>query len=353
MGIPDETLRAIVEHGSKAPSGDNCQPWILRREGEELHLVNDEGADDSLYNPANIASFVAHGALIENMAIAARSFGWKAEVKFFPKGDRESLIASIRFREAPEKPEPLYPFIETRCTNRLPYRAVPLPASVKETLLSAVKGEEDGRLYLIEDRKDKKTAAKAACLNDRLLFENRKLHDFLFEHIRWTKKEAETAGDGMDIRTLGLNAVQMRLFRLLKPWWMVTKLNLLGFSRLAPMQSYKLAAGASALGLVQMNGTKPVDYVRGGRALQRVWLTAASLGLSFQPMTGITYLMQRLYLFDGSGFSPEHRRLIEEAETRLKEVFPIRRDRAIIMMFRCGYGPAPAAVSLRKPVGIG
>jgi hypothetical protein len=137
-----------------------------------------------------------------------------------------------------------------------------------------------------------------------------------------------------DGKKLCLFNVPERAFRLLENWRLVSFLNLFGLSRIIPFQSYKLCIGSSAMGLIQMPGTTPEDFVLGGRLLQRVWLTAAKYGLAFHPMTGITFLIQRLYLDRGPGFSKAHKKLLEKAWDYIRPVFPVDKSKGIIMLFR-------------------
>lgn len=350
MAIQDGVLKKILEYGVRAPSGDNCQPWRFAASGNRLLVLDDPGRDTSLYNVRNAATLIAHGALIETLSIAATAFGLKADVRLFPGGKDET--ASIAFSPDEAPPDALYAYIHRRTTNRFPYRKRPLDPGAADALAASASPVPGARVALREDREGRRKAARVASVNDRLLFEVRGLHDFLFAQIRWSAREAEATGDGMDIRTLGLNPLQQRLFRLLKPWPMVRALNCTGLSRMVPLQSYMLCSGSAAMGLLTAKGTSPESFINGGRALQRLWLTAASLGLSFQPMAGITFLIQRLYLDGGRGLEGGHRRIVEAAERRLREVFPSTRGDAIVMLFRTGYAAPPAVGSLRRPVTL-
>jgi hypothetical protein len=48
-------------------------------------------------------------------------------------------------------------------------------------------------------------------------------------------------------------------------------------------------------------------------------------------MTGITFLIQRLYLDREPGFSEAHKKLLEKAWDYLQRVFPVDRSKGIIM----------------------
>lgn len=348
MQIPLDTLKAITSYGVMAPSGDNCQPWIFKQEGNSLLLLNDKGKDTSLYNVKNTASLISHGAVLENIRIASLQFGFEFEEELFPMGEGEDVIARLTFHKTGKKPESLFHSIEKRCTNRLKYSSTPLTENTRETLFDSVAGFNGAELFLAESKAEKDIVAKALCVNDRLLFENRSMHDFLFEHIRWNQKEAEKTRDGMDIRTLGLDPIQRRAFKLLRSWAFVSTMNLFGFSRMVPMQSYLLSRGSAAIGLLQIDGVSARDFVRGGAALERLWLTAAGNGLSFQPMTGITFLLNRLNFASGIGLSDKHKELVSEAGKKLKKVFPLSDKKAMIMIFRIGFSKKPGVVSLRR-----
>ncbi len=347
MSMDRELLMGVIEAGIKAPSGDNCQPWRFRLLQDGIQVINDGPRDTSLYNANNIASYIAHGALIENMRISAATIGRDTVIRLFPSGGVDGVVACLEFKKSDVKADRLLPQIERRCTNRRAYKKTPLPGNAAEALRGCAGSIGGGEVFLVEGRTEMETAAKAASLNDRLLFENRRLHDFLFEHIRWSKKEAEECGDGLDIRTLGLNALQRMAFRAMRQWQAVRIANLCGFSRIAQSGSYRLCAGSSALGMILMDGTSDNAFVQGGRLLQRVWLTAASLGLAFQPMTGVTFLIQRLRMAGGEGLNEGHRELLRKAEKDLLTVFPMEKGRAVIMLFRVGYAPEPVR-SLRR-----
>ncbi|MDP3028969.1 MAG: nitroreductase family protein, partial [Deltaproteobacteria bacterium] len=68
--IPKDIIFKIVEAGTWAPSGDNCQPWRFTWNGQKLLLFNVLERDTSIYNSRQRASLIAHGAVLENMDIA-------------------------------------------------------------------------------------------------------------------------------------------------------------------------------------------------------------------------------------------------------------------------------------------
>lgn len=347
--VEEEDIINIIKAGIFAPSGDNCQPWEIYFDGGKLYLKNIKSKDTSLYNVKNIASYIAFGAMIENMIITARSLGYEISTTLFPEGENSSIVATLSFIKGQPAFDPLLNFIDKRCVNRKKYKPMQLETHARESLKKTAAQFKGVELFLIEDEEEKKKLAELLAVNDRILFENKNLHDFLFEHLRWTKKETEKSRDGMSIESLELGFLQSRIFKFLSSWNLVRFLNFLGFSRLVPAQSYKLCTSSSALCVLLMQGLNSESFVDGGRVLQRIWLTAASLGLSLHPMTGITFLIQKLRMGEDKGLSNSHRELLIDIYQRLKDIFPIE-NKAIIMSFRIGYAEQPSDKSLRLPV---
>ena len=64
----------------------------------------------------------------------------------------------------------------------------------------------------------------------------------------------------------------------------------LGFNKLVQQQNVKLYETASAIGTIVADAESPRNASVAGMSIERVWLTATSLGLSMQPLAGLIYL---------------------------------------------------------------
>src|SRR6476620_3096576 len=125
MSLDSATRRRMLEYGAAAPAGDNLQPLLVDWRADTLHLAIDSSRDRSLYNFEYRASHIALGAMIENIAIAARESGLATDVEL-SEAEAGLLAASLTFRSAGVPPDPLCPFILQRCTNRKPYESRPI-----------------------------------------------------------------------------------------------------------------------------------------------------------------------------------------------------------------------------------
>ena len=84
MTVPEGILRAIIQAAIQAPSGDNLQPWRFEYDGEKLFLFQDSARDTSLYNVRQLASYIASGASLENIQLAASAHGYERHGRGHP-----------------------------------------------------------------------------------------------------------------------------------------------------------------------------------------------------------------------------------------------------------------------------
>lgn len=334
-----------------APSGDNSQPWQFRIRDGSLYVYNVPAADETLYNLRQLGSYLAHGALIENIALLASAEGYAADVELFPMAAEPACVARIAFVPSAAEPDPLVEAIPARATNRKPYRREPLRAKDRDALQAAASAP-GGLLRLVEGAPALDELAKAVSVNERLIMEHRGLHDFLFGMIRWSRSE-ERAKPGLYVKTMELPPPVELMFRtVLRSWRALTVLNALGFSRFIPTQSAPVYRASSAFGAIIVAGTEPRDYVLAGRAFERVWLAAVRAGAALQPTTALPYLAARIDKGEADMFSSEHQALIRDAYAPIARAFGLAGRERIAMLFRVGYADAPTATSAKVPPKI-
>jgi len=339
----------IVRAGLLAPSGDNCQPWRFSWNGHQLDVQWDRERAESFYDVRHIASWIALGATLANMELAAHALGLAYGVVVFPKDLGDSVVARVSLQPGRLIREPLVSAIPSRCVNRRPYRHQPLLPNEREALWATVQPFHGMHLSLLEDAGRKARVAALAARNDRLLFEHRALHDGLFRWLRWTSEATRQTGDGIPATSLELSTLERPGFRLLSSWPFACLSAAMGVTRLLPLRTQSTYRQSSAIGLLSMEGTAPEDFVKGGEVLQRLWLTATLKDLAFQPITGITFLWLRTQLLHGEGLSPHHRNLIEQTAHELHELLDLS-QRTPVMVFRLGHAQAPSARALRRPL---
>ena len=348
--VSREVISAIVEAAIQAPSGDNCQPWRFRWDGEHLRILFLADRAESVYDIRSLASWISLGAVITNATLAATQQGLQATVELFPAGESAGVVALVRFVAGSATTDPLAEAIPARCVNRRPYQQEPIPADVREKLQALAASASGTRLSWIETDPAKRRIAALAAQNDRILFENRALHDGVYGWIRWTRADAQRRRDGMPAETLELSRFERPGMRLLGSWRWARLAAALRISRVFPVRARKIYQRSGAIALLSVRGDQPEDFVRGGQVLERMWLTATRHGIAFQPITGITFLLLRMRLNGGEELGSDHRKLLGRMEEELKRLYPEGAAETPIMLFRLGLAPPPSGRALRRPL---
>jgi hypothetical protein len=92
------------------------------------------------------------------------------------------------------------------------------------------------------------------------------------------------------------------------------------------------------------------DFLNGGKALERIWLTLTRLGISMQPMTAITLFWLRWLIEGRENFQEKHRQLLAQAWETYKSLFQsVNFDtEGHVMLFRFGFAATSNTGTYRK-----
>lgn len=344
----NELIKKIIEYSVNAPSGDNSQPWRSVVEGNKINIFNLPDRDSTLYNFKHRGDYVAHGALIENIVITASQYGFKTNIRLFPDRNNSDLTTELTLEKDVPKKEPLYDSIEHRTTNRKPFKLDPLSEEQKKDIYKSVEDIGLGELFLIEDRNKIAALAKEISLNERLMLENKHIHDFLFSIIRWTEEE-EKEKAGMCVKTLELLPPQLFIFKnIFRRWFLLKILNkIFKISRLLPKESQKLYSSSAAIGVITINNDSKENFIYAGRLFEQIWLKAVNMNFYIQPITAIPYLAQRVYSGETEKLSSGHTELIKKADSEIRKICNISETKTIAMIFRIGSSSPPSAHSAK------
>ena len=346
-----QPIADILELARWAPSGDNTQPWRFEVIDDHHFIVHAfDTRDHCVYDLDGHPSQIAHGTLLETIAIAASSHGLRAEIKRrpdLPDARPDYLVDLIP--DGALHPDPLLPYIRQRSVQRRPMRTTPLTASQKQVLQDAV-----GKLYTVRWFESGGQRWRLA----KLMFDNAKLRLTLPEAypvhrdiIEWNARFSE---DKVPDQALGLDAMTLKLMRwVMTSWQRVAFFNTWLAGHLTPRIEMDLLPGLfCAAHFCLLANRKPEsvdDYVAAGRVVQRFWLTATSLGLGLQPE--LTPLIFARYVREDRRFSESTAAwmLAQTLAGRLKTVLAEDTHRTLFLG-RVGYSPVPWARSLRLPL---
>lgn len=344
--ISRELIHKILEVAVHAPSGENAQPWRFVVRENVLFVHNIPERDQSLYNFEQRGSLVSNGALIENVVIAAAHHNIGTNVDILPDAQDKNIVAKITFSGDATNNSSLYAAILGRTTNRKPYKKIEISDSLIEELLEVIKDVGSGEIRIVRDKEKIKELAEVGSVNEKVMFGNRHLHSFFFNHINWTKKDDNEKRLGFYIKTLELPLPVQKILPLLRSWWLISIFNRIGLNHLIAKGNVKVYASSSAMGVVVVHDYSPRNMVLAGRMLQRIWLKATEMGLSLQPLTGVAFFTQRINAKDADKFSEDQIVLIQEAYGEIARIFNLK-DKVAPLMFRVGYGKTPTAHALK------
>lgn len=308
MAAITEILRAAVA----APSLHNAQPWRLWADtsGTGIELYVDADRILPVGDPDGRAAYLACGAALLNLRVAAAVNGLQTRVVLTPDPNRPLLVARVELSNAylptPSDRE-LGAAIWERHSNRQPYRDDILPASVRAELVVAARSEQ-GLLHFLDENEVTRVWHLVADAERELLAKPA----YRTELARWVG--GERAGDGVPSEALGPRSESGRdPVRDFLP------------DRSVPVR-YADFEDRPQLAVLSVVTDNFLGWITAGQALERVWLTATCRGISVCPLT-------------------------QPLETR--DAWLVRARRHGVghpqMILRLGYGPPVTGRSPRRP----
>jgi len=336
-----------------APSGGNNQPWEFYVDGDALYVLNDRSrASSPTLDVGERATYAALGAAVENIVVAAAGKGRGARVQWLPAPENPLIAARIEIVDASASAgdAALSGFIGERLTNRRAGRQEPLRED-QVAALRAAAAAHGGQLHLCSDRARLDELAEILGIGDAIRMFSANLHAEMMSELRWTPQETETTRDGIDILTLELTGAQRGMIRMMRRFGVARFMRKIGAGKAFIAGNRQILAASSAFAVVTIPGHGLADYLQGGRAMERVWLTATSLGLGFQPLAALAYLLMRVRFFAGQGLPPELAQMLQELLARMDRVFPeIDPSHGHVLYFRLANAEPASLRSLRRPV---
>jgi sulfur-carrier protein adenylyltransferase/sulfurtransferase len=350
--IPREVIYYIIQAGIQAPSGDNAQPWRFSADENRVFLHLDTKADSSFFNFRQMASVISCGAVLENMHIAATTFGLEGDITYLPESGNQDCLARMDLQSTDQQKDPLHDVIWKRCTNRKLYAKKPLPQALITDLNVQATSQGGSRLHFLTDRPDIDKLARIIYKVDRIRTEHRGLHEHLQHMIHYDDEEALRRRDGFPIGNLEAGRAGEMFLKFTRPWPVMNIANRIGLGRMVAQRSRQAARASSAAMLLTVPASDVKAFLHGGQAMERVWLCLTQNGLSAQPMAAITLFWLRWKLEGDREFSPKHRKLLSKVWNDWRDLF-----RTVdfekewpLMLFRVGYGKSIMCHTLRKDI---
>ncbi|MBP6035817.1 MAG: nitroreductase family protein [Azonexus sp.] len=297
-----DTLLKILDLARWAPSGDNTQPWrfAIGADGS-LTVLGHDTRKEILYDFEGHASHMAHGALLETLHIAASAFGYAAQVSIESAPPDDAPRYRVRFAASAEGPHPLLPFVEQRAVQRRPMRTTPLTPAQRNALTAAA--GPDARLRVFEGFAARARVARLLWDNARIRLTCPEAYPVHKSIIEWGARYSK---DRIPEQAVGVDPLTARLMQwVMGSWSRVEFFNRYLMGTVLPRVQLDVLPALGCAAHILLSPARPpqslADWVSLGRAMQRIWLTAAQQGLHLQPQ--MTPVIFRWYAQAGQRFS--------------------------------------------------
>lgn len=299
----DHLVRAAVA----APSADNRCVFRWRASGDRIALIaGKELVGQPLHR--RLLGLMSLGAATTNLELRARALGFAAQVTMNMSAELSGVLVDVRLTPvATTSPEDhgdsLEPELFRRCTNRTLFFRGPGVASSERALLEQTVGTEgSSRLHWLDERDLRRKALHLLAKAERQRFLREYLHRELFESIRFDIGPTETTDSGLPPGALGLPLPERLGFSIFKTWKIQQVLNRVGAHHVMAFRAADLPNRfAPHVCVISTVAPSPfIGAMLSGRALQRAWLGASSLGLAFQ-----VFAASPIYALAGAPGIPE------------------------------------------------
>jgi hypothetical protein len=279
---------------------------------------------------------ISHGTLLEMIAIAVTSFGYRAEFDVLPKGEMSFAefgtkpTARIRLVPATDiEVDPLFDRILHRRTSRRDYEGPRVTEAEFRRIDGQSKREGVDAGTIPEDR----FAEALKIIKQAMAVEvnHRPLYGETLTWFRFLKREIAEKGDGLNLFTSGLVGLPLHLARLV----MTPSTFHVALNRKSFLKTFDRATASTngLLTLVTPTNTMS-DWINTGRVYVRAQLAADALGLRFQPVS------QSLQEFSE----------MDELRAKMNALIGVTSPAKLQMLVRVGRSQPPA-LSPRRDLG--
>jgi molybdopterin/thiamine biosynthesis adenylyltransferase len=342
---PEDPLLAIAHAAVLAPSGGNVQPWRLELSPDALRLELDRSKTTGM-DVRYRGSYVALGAAVFNARVAAAAAGRLGDVTYFPDGPTSDVVAKLALGSGSD-PElaAMYTAMLARCANRRLGEPVPLDLALAARLGTAVTSE-GGTLHLVTDPGRIAECAQVLGACERIRFLTPRLHQEMMSELRWPGEDSTV---GIDVRTLELSDSDLAKMSVIRRTDVVALLERWDVGDALGDNARTAVRASSALAVVTVPNASPAAYLRGGSAVERLWIVAQQAGMGVQPVSPVFVFAVQEADFEtlgGSRWAAE----LHALSTQFRATVGLGSETALALVLRLSHVPPPSVRSTRLPL---
>lgn len=265
----DPHIREILEEALRAPSAHNAQPWRLTAAEGRRFALHYDYLDYLPFDPDDRDAYLAMGAFVETLALAAQRHDHRAEFHpAFTRSGSDLWVGDITLAAArgEELADPLAIPAADRHTNRLRYDKTPVPAGLAAGLASL------GNVMV--------PPAAMARLVARASIASWRDPRFVGDLRRWTRADPE-APDGMTPVGLALSPVEWAALRAAFRLGRLPAPLALAYSS----RDLRLLSASVAVCVLGAPSLEAPDLFEAGRRLLRSWVSVCAAGWACHPIS--------------------------------------------------------------------
>lgn len=270
----------ILYYAALAPSGHNAQPWTVKMITSHHWIV---GTDSSRWLPAvdpeNREMMISMGAFLENLATAASSQGYEAEIQILAQSTKDQEIAAVKLHKISHSGHTLIQQIELRRTLRSNLLTNKL---LSEDIQLITQGHQGDTFYYPRSSQEGKALVESTILANEIQAYQSPAQQELAGWIRWSNQDSRRYGNGLTPESMEIEDVSRWYVKNFYTYESVLKKEF----REATIQKVKeqTAAGSGWLVFTSKDATV-AELIRTGRNLQRIWLRLRERNIALHPMT--------------------------------------------------------------------
>jgi hypothetical protein len=264
----------------------------------------------------------------------------------FPDGATSDLVLSLTLASGTDMQlAEQFPAMIDRVTNRNFGRRAPLTGRIARQLRAAAKAE-GASVRLVTAPGQLAQLAEVFGESDRLRYLTPLLHREMIAELKWPFHDRLDVG--IDVRTLGLDSADLAKLRVAGRADVMALLAEWEAGHALGDDTRDRVTTCSALAVITVDSDAPGDYVRGGAAAERVWISATRNHLGVQPLSPVF-----LYARDDNdrnGLSERFNVELAGLQTRFETILGLRPGEAPVLILRLSHQAGTAIRSGRLPL---
>ncbi len=280
--LTPELRDRLLYYASRAPSPHNAQGWRIQVDGCSFRVSRDP-AHQVLreFDPGGRESDLACGAVVANLCVGAKAFGFDAEVRWRPADDVAADVLLLPASTAPdEAASRRLRALRRRAMNRSGYRPDPVAGSVIDALQATAR-RLGFTLSVLTDRADIDRVAGIAARAAAMKLMHGPSQTELYSLTRYTARDAASHRDGLDLELFFTPTVTARIASV--------AMHPRALSALAPLRMAEMVArdldetplrSAPAVCLLHADSLDAETFLRGGACFEEIALDITETGLA-------------------------------------------------------------------------